>query len=80
MPAPDSLIASCDGSFILQLLNMASFRFQGFQSLIRGRSHLLRSQQRRWAQVHDVRFLASHHDPKHVLDKYRAKLDEKAKQ
>lgn len=59
---------------------MASFRFRGLQSLVRGNSGLLRPQQRRWAQVHDVRFLASHHDPKHVLDKYRAKLDEKAKQ
>ncbi|KAJ5683581.1 hypothetical protein N7462_006746 [Penicillium macrosclerotiorum] len=59
---------------------MATLRLQGFQSVLRGRSHILRNQQRRWAQVHDVRFLASHHDPKHVLDKYRAKLDQKAKQ
>ncbi|OQD69953.1 hypothetical protein PENDEC_c028G05754 [Penicillium decumbens] len=59
---------------------MASFRLQGFQSVFRSQSRLLRNQQRRWAQVHDVRFLASHHDPKHVLDKYRAKLAEKAKQ
>ncbi|KAJ5247677.1 hypothetical protein N7468_002660 [Penicillium chermesinum] len=59
---------------------MASVRFQGFRSVLRGQSPLLRSQQRRWAQVHDVRFLASHHDPKHVLDKYRAKLDAKAKE
>ncbi|KAJ5092032.1 hypothetical protein NUU61_006902 [Penicillium alfredii] len=59
---------------------MASLRLQGFQYLLRGKSHLLRNQQRRWAQVHDVRFLASHHDPNNVLDKYRAKLDQKAKQ
>ncbi|KAJ5496572.1 ATP mitochondrial protein 11 [Penicillium fimorum] len=59
---------------------MPSFRLQGFQSVIRGNSHLLRHQQRRWAQVHDVRFLASHHDPKYVLDKYRSKLDKKAKE
>ncbi|KAJ5266349.1 hypothetical protein N7524_007367 [Penicillium chrysogenum] len=59
---------------------MPSFRLQGFQSLIRGNSNLLRHQQRRWAQVHDVRFLASHHDPNYVLDKYRAKLDKKAKE
>ncbi|KAJ5151347.1 uncharacterized protein N7482_010599 [Penicillium canariense] len=59
---------------------MASFRLQGFQSALRGKSHLLRNQQRRWAQVHDVRFLASHHDPKHVLNKYKDKLVEKAKQ
>ncbi|KAJ5902702.1 hypothetical protein N7495_003230 [Penicillium taxi] len=59
---------------------MASIRLQGIQSLLRGQSHLLRHQQRRWAQVHDVRFLASHHDPKYIMDKYRAKLDQKAKQ
>ncbi|KAJ5082200.1 hypothetical protein N7532_011243 [Penicillium argentinense] len=59
---------------------MASFRLQGFQSVLRGKSHLLRSPQRRWAQVHDVRFLASHHDPKYVMDKYRSKLDQKAKE
>ncbi|KAF3392620.1 Protein ATP11 [Penicillium rolfsii] len=59
---------------------MASRRLPGLQSVLRGSSHLLRPQQRRWAQVHDVRFLASHHDPKHVLEKYRSKLDEKAKQ
>ncbi|KAJ5577404.1 uncharacterized protein N7459_006368 [Penicillium hispanicum] len=59
---------------------MASTRLQGFHSMLRGRSHLLRNHQRRWAQVHDVRFLASHHDPNHVLDKYRAKLDQKAKE
>ncbi|KAJ5782357.1 hypothetical protein N7457_004131 [Penicillium paradoxum] len=60
---------------------MPSFRLQGFRSVIRGTNpHLLRHQQRRCAQVHDVRFLASHHDPNHVLDKYRAKLDKKAKE
>ncbi|KAK3192224.1 hypothetical protein K4F52_001854 [Lecanicillium sp. MT-2017a] len=35
--------------------------------------------QRRWAQVHDVRFLTTQ-SPQAVLDKYRAKLDQKAKQ
>ncbi|KAJ5720076.1 hypothetical protein N7493_006954 [Penicillium malachiteum] len=59
---------------------MASLRFQGFRSVFRGQANPLRTQQRRWAQVHDVRFLASHHDPKHVLDKYRSKLDQKAKE
>ncbi|KAJ5826030.1 hypothetical protein N7474_003168 [Penicillium riverlandense] len=59
---------------------MASLRLQGFPSLLRGQSRLLRNTQRRWAQVHDARFLASHHDPNHVLDKYRSKLDQKAKQ
>ncbi|PLN78813.1 putative F1F0 ATP synthase assembly protein Atp11 [Aspergillus taichungensis] len=58
---------------------MASLRTSAFPSLIRARIPLLRHHQRRWAQVHDVRFLATHHDPNHVLDKYRAKLDQKAK-
>ncbi|KAJ5266554.1 hypothetical protein N7478_009362 [Penicillium angulare] len=58
---------------------MASFRLQGLRSTLRTQSGPLRYQQRRWAQVHDVRFLASHHDPKHVLDKYQSKLNEKAK-
>lgn len=35
---------------------------------------------RRWAQVHDVRFLATHRDPKTVLEKYKSKLDQKAKE
>ncbi|KAJ5758888.1 hypothetical protein N7520_006044 [Penicillium odoratum] len=59
---------------------MASLRFQGLRSVFRGQCNPLRTQQRRWAQVHDVRFLASHHNPNHVLDRYRSKLDQKAKQ
>lgn len=42
---------------------------------------LTRTFQRRWAQVHDIRFLATHNKPeKKVLDKYKAKLEQKAKQ
>lgn len=59
---------------------MTSLRLSTLQPLLRGASPILRFQQRRWAQVHDVRFLATHHDPKHVQDKYRSKLDQKAKQ
>ncbi|KAI9765139.1 MAG: hypothetical protein M1835_007446 [Candelina submexicana] len=40
----------------------------------------LRSSQRRWAQVHDVRFLATHSEPNRVIDKYRDKLDRKVKE
>ncbi|KHO00637.1 atp11 [Metarhizium album ARSEF 1941] len=36
--------------------------------------------QRRWAQVHDVRFLVTRRPPQAVLDKYREKLNQKAKQ
>ncbi|KND92211.1 Protein ATP11, mitochondrial [Tolypocladium ophioglossoides CBS 100239] len=38
------------------------------------------AQQRRWAQVNDVRFLATTQPPQAVLDKYRTKLESKAKQ
>ncbi|KAF2157345.1 F1F0 ATP synthase assembly protein-like protein Atp11 [Myriangium duriaei CBS 260.36] len=38
-------------------------------------------EQRRWAQVHDIRFLTSHQKPaEKVLEKYRNKLDQRAKQ
>ncbi|KAL4920357.1 ATP11 protein-domain-containing protein [Aspergillus aurantiobrunneus] len=59
---------------------MASTRSFAFQSLLRSRTPFVRAQQRRWAQVHDVRFLATHRDPNQVLDKYRAKLNQKAQQ
>ncbi|PWY79224.1 putative F1F0 ATP synthase assembly protein Atp11 [Aspergillus heteromorphus CBS 117.55] len=59
---------------------MASLRSSAFQSLLRSRNSFLHSQQKRWAQVHDVRFLATHHDPNQVLERYRSKLKEKAHQ
>lgn len=42
----------------------------------------LRNPQRRWAQVHDVRFLATHPQPAsaRILEKYKHKLDRKAKE
>ncbi|KAK4218229.1 ATP11 protein-domain-containing protein [Rhypophila decipiens] len=36
--------------------------------------------QRRWAQVHDVRFLATTQESRSVLEKYREKLDKKARE
>ncbi|KAI0863180.1 ATP11 protein-domain-containing protein [Xylaria cubensis] len=36
------------------------------------------AQQRRWAQVHDVRFLATTQIPRNIAEKYREKLDRKA--
>ncbi|KAB8238680.1 ATP11 family protein [Aspergillus alliaceus] len=60
---------------------MASLRPSTFQFLLRNtKTPFLRVQQKRWAQVHDVRFLATHHDPKLVFERYRSKLDQKAKQ
>ncbi|KAL9091715.1 MAG: hypothetical protein Q9165_004791 [Trypethelium subeluteriae] len=38
----------------------------------------LRSFQKRWAQVHDVRFLATHVSKDRILDKYKDKLGRKA--
>ena len=39
-----------------------------------------RCYQRRWAQVHDVRFVSQHQRPDKVVDKYKDKLDQKAKE
>lgn len=43
------------------------------------RSPRLLPPQRRWAQVHDVRFLTTQQPSAAVLEKYRAKLDQKAR-
>ena len=61
-------------------LEMSSVRPHAFQALLRGRSPMLRVPQKRFARVHDVRFLATHRDPNQVQDKYKEKLDQKAKQ
>ncbi|PKS06424.1 hypothetical protein jhhlp_007172 [Lomentospora prolificans] len=42
--------------------------------------HLRAPAQRRWAQVHDVRFLATAEPPRAVVERYREKLDQKAKE
>ncbi|KAI0391211.1 ATP11-domain-containing protein [Xylariaceae sp. FL0594] len=36
--------------------------------------------QRRWAEVHDVRFLATTQAPRNIAEKYREKLDRKARE
>jgi len=40
----------------------------------------LRGTQKRYAQVHDFRFLVTHHEPDRVIEKYKEKLDRKAKE
>ena len=59
---------------------MASVRSPALRHLSRG---LLRAprfvNQRRWAQVHDVRFLATTRPSQAILDKYQDKLNQKAK-
>lgn len=60
---------------------MASFRSPAIRHLLCNSSSHLRPVQRRWAQVHDVRFLATHIPAQEkILNKYRDKLDRKAKE
>ncbi|TAQ83951.1 hypothetical protein B7494_g7728 [Chlorociboria aeruginascens] len=61
------------------IASMASFRVPAIRNIISGASPYLRCTQRRWAQVHDVRFLATQQKDR-VLEKYKEKLDRKAKE
>lgn len=58
---------------------MASFRVPALRHVITGAAPYLRASQRRWAQVHDVRFLATQQSDR-IVEKYKEKLDRKAKQ
>ncbi|KAE8448312.1 hypothetical protein EG329_009556 [Mollisiaceae sp. DMI_Dod_QoI] len=58
---------------------MASFRTPALRHVISGAPPYLRTTQRRWAQVHDVRFLATQQSDR-ILAKYKEKLDRKAKE
>jgi hypothetical protein len=59
---------------------MAAARVPALRHLLSCSARGLRaSNQRRWAQVHDVRFLATTQQPRSVLEKYRDKLDQKAR-
>ncbi|KAI1459080.1 ATP11-domain-containing protein [Annulohypoxylon moriforme] len=60
---------------------MATARVPALRSLLGRRLPLrLPAQQRRWAQVHDVRFLATTQADRSVTEKYREKLDRKARE
>ncbi|KAG6363116.1 hypothetical protein INS49_008211 [Diaporthe citri] len=60
---------------------MASTRIPALRNLFGSQLRSLRaSNQRRWAQVHDVRFLATTQASRNVLEKYRNKLDTKARE
>ena len=39
----------------------------------------LKGHQKRWAQVHDVRLLATHQIPDSIIERYKDKLSQKAK-
>ena len=59
---------------------MTAVRAPTIRNFISSNEPYLRSVQRRWAQVHDVRFLATHREPDRIVEKYREKLDKKAKE
>jgi hypothetical protein len=58
---------------------MATFRVSALRNTISGAAPYLRGAQRRWAQVHDVRFLVTQSGDR-VLERYKEKLDQKAKE
>lgn len=60
---------------------MIAFRIPAIRhSLIREAAPCLRTSQRRWAQVYDIRFAATHRKPDDVFEKYGEKLARKAKE
>ncbi|KAK3300341.1 ATP11 protein-domain-containing protein [Chaetomium fimeti] len=60
---------------------MATARVPVLRHLLSCQTRTLRaSNQRRWAQVHDVRFLTTTQQPRNILEKYRDKLDRKARE
>lgn len=59
---------------------MSAFRIPALRHVVRGATPCLRASQKRWAQVHDVRFVATHWKADKVLEKYKEKLDRKAKE
>lgn len=60
---------------------MASLRIPAIRRLVAAPLRATQAvNQRRWAQVHDIRFLATTQPPQAVLEKYREKLNQKAQQ
>lgn len=60
---------------------MATPRLPALRNVLNYHLRPLRAlNQRRWAQVHDVRFLATTQSSRTVLEKYRQKLDAKARE
>merc|ERR1712093_941965 len=58
---------------------MASFRTPALRHVVSGAAPYLRATQRRWAQVHDVRFLATQQSDR-IIEKYKEKLAKKAQE
>ena len=61
------------------VIAMASFRVPALRHVVSGAAPYLRTTQRRWAQVHDIRFLVTQQSDR-ILEKYKEKLDRKAKE
>ena len=59
---------------------MTALRVPALRYTLGRNGPIFRNPQRRWAQVHDVRFVATHREPDRVLEKYKDKLDRKAKE
>ena len=59
---------------------MATVKAPVLRHVLGRQSCCQRYTQRRWAQVHDVRFLATHRPQDAVIEKYKEKLDRKAKE
>lgn len=60
---------------------MASLRIPALRRLVAAPLRATQAvNQRRWAQVHDIRFLATTQPPQAVFEKYREKLNQKAQQ
>jgi hypothetical protein len=59
--------------------NMTSTKVLALRHIVSGAAPYLRATQRRWAQVHDVRFLATQQSDR-VLEKYKGKLAQKARE
>lgn len=62
------------------IANMAALHCQALRYTVCGAAPYLRASQRRWAQVHDIRFLVTHAQPDRVLEKYKDKLAKKARE
>ncbi|KAH7417444.1 ATP11 protein-domain-containing protein [Cadophora sp. MPI-SDFR-AT-0126] len=58
---------------------MVSFRTPALRHVVSGAAPYLRASQRRWAQVHDVRFLATQQSDR-IIEKYKEKLAKKAQE
>lgn len=60
---------------------MASLRSPALRHLLTSSGRSLRAaNQRRWAQVHDLRFLTTTQQPRAIAEKYQEKLNRKAKE